>query len=119
MPIENKISICQCKTCQSTLFEAIDASMIQQNENGTYTPVVTTMIYRCLSCGTVVKPYRVTGDGQQKSVKRSIYAELPEDKTAEPGTKRVDLAEITGTKKKLLRVPGGLSGMSTGFPSSK
>lgn len=119
MPIEQMISICECKKCKSTLFESVEAAIIQQNENGTYNPVITTLVYRCLECGTMLKPKRISGIGQVSSIKRTIHGLLPDGTTDEPGSKRVDLGELTGTKKKPLRVPGGLTGANMGFPSAK
>lgn len=85
--------------------------MIQKHDNGTFSKVLSTTVYRCLDCGTVLKPRRVVGIGQQKSIERSLASRINEEKTADPDTTTIDLREITGAKKKLLRVPGGLSGM--------
>ena len=112
MPIENIISICKCPNCDGVLFEPVQVGCIQKNDNGSYNSVINTVVQRCIGCSKILKPVRVTGPGQNKSIRRTINERLSEDSTVEPSVERVDLNELIGRKKTLLRVPGGLSGLS-------
>ena len=118
MPLEQMISICKCKNCEGLLFETVTAAIIQQTDNGSYTGVLSIEVWRCMECQTILQPKRITGIGQTDVIRRSLGEMLPEN-ISEPATERVDLNELTGTRKKQLKVPGGLSGMSTGLSGSK
>jgi len=113
MAIENIISICQCPNCEGVLFESVKVGCIKKTETGSYANVVDAEVQRCIGCSKILKPARISGPGQNKSIRRSIYERLNDEACVEPSTVRVDFNELIGRKKKLGLQAGGVSGTLT------
>ena len=116
---ENPIDVAVCTSCESKLFTQETLHMISfDKESGQYISTVNTNLWCCALCGVYTKESRPGKAGQANSVRRSIESEIVEDKITKPTSTRIDLNEITGNRKPLLRRQGGLSNLGAGIPSS-
>jgi len=116
---ENPIDIAVCARCNTDLFVEEQVHLIKHDVgSGQYVNVANTMLWKCVQCNTFIQDGRTSSGGQTNIVRRQLTARLNENAMTKPGSTRIDLNTITGTRKPLLRRQGGLSGAGAGFPSS-
>jgi len=112
---ENPIDVAACGTCSGKLFTQEQVHMVSLDAgSGRYISALNTVMWRCSGCNAWLKETISAAKSQPNAIKRSISSEIGDD-IINPSSTRIDLNEITGQTKSLLRRPGGLSNLGAGL----